>query len=162
MTSATRRGDVIELDFPSRAPVACPVPDALLRGLGGKPLEVLKSRDYLAVFATPADVAALQPDMRLLSQLDSLGVIATARDDKADFVSRFFAPKAGVPEDPVTGSAHCTLIPYWAGRLGKSELFARQISKRGGELFCRNAGDRVAIGGRAVVYCRGELAIPDA
>jgi predicted PhzF superfamily epimerase YddE/YHI9 len=132
-----------------------------LRGLGLKPDEVLKSRDYLAVFKTAAEVAALEPDMRALSQLDCLGVIVTAPGDDADFVSRFFAPRAGVPEDPVTGSAHCTLIPYWAGRLGKSELFARQISKRAGELFCRNAGERVAIGGRAVIYCRGELEIRD-
>lgn len=159
--SASRRGDLIELDFPSRPAAACATPQNLLQGLGLQPAEVLKSRDYLAVFQTPAEVAALQPDMNLLSQLDCLGVIATSRDDKADFVSRFFAPRAGVPEDPVTGSAHSTLIPYWAARLGKSDLFARQISKRGGELYCRNAGDRVGIGGRAAIYCRGELELED-
>jgi PhzF family phenazine biosynthesis protein len=158
--SATARDDVIELDFPSRPPAACSTPENLLRGLGSKPAEVLKSRDYLAVFNTAEEVAALEPDMQALSQLDSLGVIVTAPGGGADFVSRFFAPRVGVPEDPVTGSAHCTLIPYWAQKLGKSELFAKQISKRGGELFCRNAGERVIIGGRAVVYSRGELEIP--
>jgi predicted PhzF superfamily epimerase YddE/YHI9 len=112
------------------------------------------------VFGSPAEVAALQPDMALLCELDSLGIIVTARGGEGvDFVSRFFAPKVGVPEDPVTGSAHCTLIPYWSQRLGKSELQARQISKRGGELSCRLMDERVGIAGRAVTYSRGELQI---
>ena len=157
LLSASARGDIIELDFPARPGVPCSAPDNLLRGLGTAPVEVLKARDYLAVYQSPAEVAALQPDMQLLSRLDCLGVIVTAQGSDADFISRFFAPRAGVPEDPVTGSAHCTLVPYWAQRLGKSELFAKQISKRSGELFCRNAGERVVIGGRAVVYSRGEL-----
>jgi predicted PhzF superfamily epimerase YddE/YHI9 len=161
LLGATPLGDVIELDFPARPGAPCSAPDILLRGLGSAPVEVLKARDYLAVYRTSAEVAALQPDMQLLGQLDCLGVIVTAPGSDADFISRFFAPRAGVPEDPVTGSAHCTLIPYWAQRLGKSELFAKQISKRGGELFCRNEGERVAIGGRAVVYCRGELQLHD-
>jgi len=93
-------------------------------------------------------------------KLDSLGVIVTARGDTADFVSRFFAPRVGVPEDPVTGSAHCSLIPFWAERLGKSKLFARQISRRGGELHCRHLGKRVSIGGGALIYCRGEIDTP--
>ncbi len=158
--TATRRGDMIELDFPSRPALPCPPPEKLLRGLGRKPREVLKSRDYLAVFDSQADVAALDPDMALLAALDCLGTIVTAPGEDADFVSRFFAPRAGVAEDPVTGSSHCSLIPYWAERLGKRELFAKQISRRGGELFCRYAGDRVAIGGRAVLYSRGELEVP--
>ena len=157
---ATRRGEIIELDFPSRPPQHCTAPAQLLQGLGGKPAEVLKSRDYLAVFGSAAEVAALQPDMALLGVLDSLGIIVTAKGHSVDFVSRFFAPKVGVPEDPVTGSAHCSLIPYWSQRLAKTELRAQQISKRGGELSCRFLGDRVGIGGRAVVYCRGELQIP--
>jgi predicted PhzF superfamily epimerase YddE/YHI9 len=98
--------------------------------------------------------------MALLAGLDCLGIIATAPGDDADFVSRFFAPKAGIPEDPVTGSAHSTLIPFWAERLHKPELFAKQISRRGGELYCRHEGERVTIGGSAVIYCRGELEIP--
>lgn len=156
---AARRGDLIELDFPSRPPSPCPAPDELVRGLGRKPREVLRARDYVAVFDSEAEVAGLAPDMALLSGLDALCIIVTARGNDADFVSRFFAPRAGIPEDPVTGSSHCTLIPYWAGRLGRAELFARQISPRGGELYCRDAGERVGIGGRAVIYCRGELEI---
>jgi predicted PhzF superfamily epimerase YddE/YHI9 len=157
--SAARRGELIELDFPSRPAAVCATPQNLGRGLGAEPGAVFKSRDYLAVFDTPEEVAALRPDMAVLEQLDGVGVIVTAAAKTADFVSRFFAPKAGVPEDPVTGSAHCTLIPYWAERLGKTELFAQQISRRGGELWCRDLGDRVGIGGRAVIYSRGQLEI---
>ena len=129
--------------------------------LGRKPHEVLKSRDYLAVFESQAEVAALAPDMDLLTQLDCLGIIVTAPGEDSDFVSRFFAPRAGVPEDPVTGSSHCSLIPFWAERLGKSELFARQISRRGGEIYCRHLGDRVGIAGRAIIYSRGEIEISE-
>jgi predicted PhzF superfamily epimerase YddE/YHI9 len=157
--TAARRGNIIELDFPARPPVSCSAPDELLRGLGCKPREVLKSRDFVAVYDSQAEVAALTPDMTLLAQLDCLGVMVTARGEDADFVSRFFAPRAGIPEDPVTGSAHSSLIPFWAKRLGKTEMFARQLSRRGGELYCRHAGERVAIGGRAVIYSRGELEI---
>ncbi len=158
---AARRADLIELEFPAWPPQPCSAPEKLLSALGGKPAEVLRTRDYLAVFDSPAQVARLQPNMDLLAQLDCLGVIVTAPDTEADFVSRFFAPQAGIPEDPVTGSAHCSLVPYWARRLGKEELFARQISKRGGELQCRCLGDRVGIGGRALLYSRGELRIDD-
>ena len=160
--AATRRGELVELDFPARPPGPCAAPDELLRGLGRTPREVLKSRDFVAIYDSPDDVAALEPDQTLLARVDALGVIATAPGGGADFVSRFFAPRAGIAEDPVTGSAHCSLIPLWAGRLGKRELFARQISQRGGELFCRDLGERVGIGGHAVVYCRGELEVPDA
>ena len=162
--AASRRGELVELDFPSRPPSACEAPARLLRGLGREPVEVLKSRDYLAVFESEAEVEQLEPDMGSLARLDALGVIATARGKRGDFVSRFFAPSVGIPEDPATGSSHCTLIPFWAARLGKEELFARQISPRGGEFHCRLLGDRVGIGGRAVVFCRGELevAVPPA
>jgi predicted PhzF superfamily epimerase YddE/YHI9 len=156
-----RDKEILLLDFPSRPALPCPAPELLARALGRKPSAVLKSRDYLAVFESENEVAEIAPDMQLLMELDCLGIIVTAPGNKADFVSRFFAPRAGIPEDPVTGSAHCSLIPYWADRLGKPELFARQISKRGGELHCRNAGERVEIGGRAAVYARGELDIPD-
>lgn len=158
--AASRDGELIELDFPSRPPVPCPAPLQLLQALGRSPLEVLRSRDFMAVFGSSAEVLALEPRMDLLCQLDCLGIIATAPGKDADFVSRFFAPKVGVPEDPVTGSAHASLIPYWAARLAKNELNARQISQRGGELRCRAKGDRVGIAGNAVTYCRGELAIP--
>jgi len=159
--AAARREDGIELDFPAWAPTPCSAQEELARGLGRPPREALKTRDYVAVFDSQAEVAALKPDMALIAGLDSLGVIATACGDDSDFVSRFFAPKAGIPEDPVTGSAHSSLIPYWAGRLNKTEMFARQISPRGGEIYCRHLGERVGIGGRAVIYLRGELEIPE-
>jgi predicted PhzF superfamily epimerase YddE/YHI9 len=152
--------DLIELDFPAWRPTPCSAPEEFVRGLGRPPREVLKSRDFVAVYESQTAVAAINPDMGLLTKLDCLGVIITAQGDDSDFVSRFFAPKAGVPEDPVTGSAHSSLIPFWAERLHKEEMFARQISQRGGELYCKLLGERVAIAGRAVIYCRGELEIP--
>ncbi len=162
LLSVARSAEVLELDFPSRPPQPCIVPEALLRGLGKQSAEVLKSRDYFAVFTSEADVRALKPDFALLATLDALGIIVTAPGSDCDFVSRFFAPGAGIAEDPVTGSAHCTLIPYWAERLGKTELFARQVSRRGGELFCHQAGERVGIGGHAVLYLRGEIELDEA
>ena len=161
LLSVARNGDVLTLDFPSRPPTPTAAPEALIRGLGAMPKEVLKSRDFLAVFASEAEVRALKPDFGVLKSLDCLGIIVTAPGHDCDFVSRFFAPGAGVDEDPVTGSAHCTLIPHWAQQLGKTKLFARQASARGGELFCELVGDRVRIGGRAVHYLRGEIQIPD-
>ncbi len=159
--TVARERDVITLDFPSRPARPAAAAEALVRGLGAGPDEVLQARDYLAVFASAAAVRALQPDFAILKTLDCLGIIATAPGNDCDFVSRFFAPAAGINEDPVTGSAHCTLIPYWSRRLGKPDLRARQISARGGELICRNAGERVFIGGRATIYLRGEIEIPD-
>jgi predicted PhzF superfamily epimerase YddE/YHI9 len=156
----SRSGDVLTLDFPSRPPGPCKEWRALTDGLGKKPVEVLKARDYFALFAEADDVRSLKPDFSLLGMLDEK-VIVTAPGSDCDFVSRFFAPTAGVNEDPVTGSAHCTLIPYWARRLGKTKMFARQLSKRGGELFCEDAGDRVRIGGNAVLYSRGEIELGD-
>ncbi|MEK7780005.1 MAG: PhzF family phenazine biosynthesis protein [Verrucomicrobiota bacterium] len=159
--SVARDADFLTLDFPSRPPTPSAVPEALLRGLGATPKEVFNARDYLAVFSSAAEVRALKPDFAALKTLDCLGIIVTALGTDCDFVSRFFAPGAGVNEDPVTGSAHCTLIPFWTGRLGKTKLFARQVSARGGELFCELAGARVRIGGRAVHYLRGEIQIPE-
>ena len=159
--TVARAGEMFTLDFPSRPAIRCPEPEELLRGLGAKPATVLKSRDFLAVFDTEAEVRALRPDFAALKNLECLGIIATSPGDGCDFVSRFFAPAAGVDEDPVTGSAHCTLIPYWAARLGKNKLSARQISRRGGELFCELTGDRVLIGGKAVLYLRGEIVLDD-
>lgn len=152
-----RKNEILTLDFPARPAVPATIPAALIRGLGAEPKEVLKARDYLAVFGSPEEVMALKPDFAILKTLDCLGVIATAPGTDCEFVSRFFAPGAGVDEDPVTGSAHCTLIPFWAKQLGRSKLFARQVSARGGELFCELAGARVHIGGRAVLYCKGEI-----
>lgn len=161
LLTVSHANDLLTLDFPSRPATACAAPETLIRGLGAKPKEVLKARDYLAVFANEAEVRALKPDFAALKTLDCLGIIATAPGSDCDFVSRFFAPGAGVDEDPVTGSAHCTLIPFWAERLGKTKLNARQVSQRGGELSCELIGERVKIGGRATLYQRGEIQIPD-
>lgn len=158
--TVTRAEDLLILDFPARPATPCSTPAALREGLGFSPTTTAKSRDYLAVFDSESAVRALRPDMAALMQLDCLGVIATAPGDHCDFVSRFFAPRAGVPEDPVTGSAHCTLIPYWAERLGRPRLSALQVSQRGGELFCEHRGERVGIGGRAVTYSSGFLHVP--
>jgi len=159
--AVSRAGDQLVMDFPSRpaAPQAA-VPDGLARGLGAVPDEVLASaRDYLVVFSDEAVVAALLPDFAALERLDRMGVIVTASGTRSDFVSRFFAPQAGVAEDPVTGSAHCTLTPYWSARLGRKDLHALQLSQRGGELFCQDQGDRVVIGGQAALYLQGWITI---
>src|SRR5215204_1233014 len=145
------------LNFPSRPGVATDAPAGLIEAIGAEPKEVYKSRDYMLVYESEADILAIKPDFNLLAKLGAHGVIVTAKGDNADFVSRFFAPELGIPEDPVTGSAHCTLIPYWAQQLGKNELYARQVSSRGGELFCELHGDRVSIGGDAVLYMKGEI-----
>ncbi|WP_369407577.1 PhzF family phenazine biosynthesis protein [Hymenobacter arizonensis] len=153
----------LTLDFPSRPPqVLAPHPTGLTDGLRATPVHVLAARDVLAVFNTEAEVLALKPDFAHIAALEYVGVIATAPGSAAegiDFVSRFFAPRVGVPEDPVTGSAHSTLIPYWAEKLGKTELRARQISPRGGDLWCRLRHDRVDISGYAVTYKTGEILV---
>ena len=126
--------------------------------LGQTPIEVLAADDYLAVFDCEATVRAIMPNHALLSQLGLRGVIVTAPGTDVDFVSRFFAPKFGIPEDPVTGSAHCALAPYWAGKLGKNILSARQVSKRGGNLTCAVQADRVVLSGCAVTFMEAEIA----
>lgn len=155
----TREGSKLALDFPSRPPEPCMPCNGLVRALGGEPEQVLAARDYLVVYKTAAEVLALQPDMQALCGIDRFAVIATAPGEDCDFVSRFFAPAKGVPEDPVTGSAHCSLIPYWAERLGKTRLFARQVSKRGGELYCELLGERVKIAGEGVLYLEGSIEV---
>lgn len=156
--TVSQNGDVLTLDFPSRPPKPCSAPEALIPGLGKKPIQVLKARDYFALYETAEDVRSLKPDFALLGTLDEK-VIVTAPGTDCDFVSRFFAPSQGVPEDPVTGSAHCTLIPYWAARLGKKKLFGRQRSPRGGEIWCEDRGERVSIAGRAVKYLEGTIVV---
>jgi len=160
LLTVTRENEILTLDFPSRPAAVCPAPADLIQALGCTPVLTAKSRDYLAVLETEQAVRNLQPNMAALQQLDCLGIIVTAPGEKCDFVSRFFAPSAGVPEDPVTGSAHCTLIPYWAERFGRSQLRALQVSRRGGELFCEYRGERVSIGGRAFTYSSGFLHVP--
>jgi PhzF family phenazine biosynthesis protein len=145
------------LDFPSRPGVPAEAPAGLIEAIGAQPKEILKSRDYMLVYESETEVLRIQPNFNSLAKIGTHAVIVTAKGDSSDFVSRFFAPEVGVNEDPVTGSAHCTLIPYWAEKLGKNELFAKQVSFRGGELFCELVGDRVKIGGDAVLYMKGEI-----
>ncbi len=151
------KNGLLFLDFPSRPPGEVDCPEMLVQGLGAAPRKVLASRDMLAVFDDETQIRALEPDFALLRRLDCLGIIVTAPGSEVDFVSRFFAPSVGIDEDPVTGSAHCTLVPYWAERLGKKELRARQVSRRGGDLHCLAEGERVKIGGSAVLYQSGTL-----
>jgi predicted PhzF superfamily epimerase YddE/YHI9 len=147
------------MDFPARPPKPIVLGDTLVAALGARPREVLMARDILAVFDSEDQIKRLRPDFNRIAALDAFAVIASARGDHVDFVSRFFAPAAGVPEDPVTGSAHCTLTPYWAEKLGKNKLSAHQVSARGGELWCEMLGDRVTIAGATVEYLRGEITI---
>jgi PhzF family phenazine biosynthesis protein len=157
--SVERDGDRLVLDFPSRTPEPREVSAAFTEALGARPKELHLARDWLAVYDTEEEVRALRPDFAKVAALGAFAVIVTAPGKNSDFVSRFFAPGAGVPEDPVTGSAHCTLIPYWSRRLGKKSLHALQVSKRGGELWCEDAGERVKIGGHAVTYLEGTIRI---
>lgn len=152
-----RHGDQLEMDFPVTSHDPADDYYSLVEGLGTAPLEVYESATkYMAVYSQQKDVEALSPNFNMLQAL-SKNVIVTAPGDQHDFISRFFAPAAGINEDPVTGSAHTMLTPYWANRLGKADLSARQISKRGGELGCSLAGDRVILRGEAVLYMTGRL-----
>lgn len=150
-----RENGLLSMDFPSQPPRPIDPPPKLLAGIGTKPVHCLKSEDYFLVYDDELDIKNMWPDFNQLSKLDLRGVIVTAPGEEVDFVSRFFAPKFGIDEDPVTGSAHCALTPYWAARLEKDKLTARQLSSRGGELFCENRGDRVYIAGRAVKFLEG-------
>ncbi len=161
----TRSGDLIvrrdgngfSMDFPAQPPVPCAAPAALAEGLGRQPVEVLKAQDYIAVFENEDDIRACKPDLAKLAELGLRGVCITARGREVDFVSRFFGPKLGVPEDPVCGSAHCELAPYWQAKLGKAKFSARQLSHRGGEVGCEVSGNRVTLSGCAVRFMEGEI-----
>ncbi|MEA2114933.1 MAG: PhzF family phenazine biosynthesis protein [Thermodesulfobacteriota bacterium] len=157
----SRDNEMLFLDFPSRKAEEISCPDLLVKALGAQPVATYATRDLMAVFESEEEIRELNPDFSLLARLDSMGCIVTAPGKEVDFVSRFFAPKVGINEDPVTGSAHCTLIPYWSKRLNKKELLARQVSARGGELLCLDEGKRVKIGGRATLYMTGTLHVPD-
>ncbi len=157
--TVTRQGEMLALELPARPPEPCSSPPGLEAAFGRAPKEVMAARDYLLVYESEADIRALNPDMARIATLDRFAAIVTAPGTDCDFVSRFFAPGQGVPEDPVTGSAHCTLIPYWSKRLGKSRLSARQLSARGGELMCEDRGARVVVAGRAVLYLEGSIFI---
>ena len=158
--SVKRDGEIYTLDFPSLPPQACDEPVGLFDALGAKPESIYRANRYaMCVVRTEEEVQVLNPNMLALANVDCFGVVVTAPGKECDFVSRFFAPRAGIPEDPVTGSAHSTLTPYWSQRLGKKNLFARQISKRGGELWCEDRGVRVGIGGKAVKYLEGRISV---
>ncbi len=156
--SARRDGDWIELDFPADPPAPAVAPPELVKALGVRPVEVRKGRYYLVEVASEEAVKSVAPDFALLAN-DAFGVMVTSRASSpgADFVSRFFAPAHGINEDPVTGSSHCCLTPYWQEKLGKREMVARQVSERGGMLRVRASGGRVYIAGQAVTVLRGEL-----
>jgi PhzF family phenazine biosynthesis protein len=155
--TVSRHGDLYVLDLPADPPKPVQPPPELALALGRAPVAALIADYLMAVFADEAEIRALAPDMAALTRVHEVGVIATAPGREVDFVSRFFAPAAGIPEDPVTGSAHCILTPYWAERLGKDRLSARQLSARGGELICTRLGERVQVAGRAVRYLEGTI-----
>ncbi|MBI2686436.1 MAG: PhzF family phenazine biosynthesis protein [Acidobacteria bacterium] len=157
--TVARAGELYTLDFPSLPGQPQPPSDAIAAALGAAPSETFAARDTMCVYESAAQVQALKPNMQALKAFETFAFIATAPGEDCDFVSRFFAPSQGIDEDPVTGSAHCTLTPYWAKRLNKSSLFARQISARGGELWCEDCGDRVRISGHGALYLTGFLEV---
>jgi PhzF family phenazine biosynthesis protein len=157
--AVTRDGEALAMDFPAVPSEPIEPPAALIEGLGASPRETLAGTDYMVVLDGEDAVRGLRPNMRALERLDRRGVIVTAKGRDADFCSRFFAPRFGVPEDPVTGSAHCQLTPYWARKLGKKELTAHQVSARGGELDCVDRDARVEIRGRVAPYLDGTITI---
>ncbi|MDQ3552609.1 MAG: PhzF family phenazine biosynthesis protein [Bacteroidota bacterium] len=155
---ASVKDAVYTLNFPSRNPEPCEVPGKLLSSLGiSTAVEILKSRDYFVVLPNEEAVLNVEPDFNLMKELDTIGVIVTAKGHKADVVSRCFYPGAGIPEDPVTGSAHCNIIPYWAEKLNKTKLYCRQASARGGDLHCELVNDRVLLSGKCILYMKGEI-----
>ncbi len=157
LLKVTKNETIYSLEFPSRPGGKCAAPPELIKGLGKVPKEVYKARDYMAVYENEQEILELEPDMGELKKLDGLGVIVTAKGSAVDFVSRFFVPKVGIDEDPVTGSTHCTLVPYWKEVLGKNDLTALQVSERGGKLYCTDLGKTVKMSGEAVVYLEGYI-----
>jgi PhzF family phenazine biosynthesis protein len=157
--SVEKQGDVLILDFPSYPPVECELPAGTAEAVGATPVKSWEAQGnmLMLLFESADEIKSLQPDMSALSKLKFDELIVTAKGTDADFVSRLFAPRIGIPEDPVTGATHCSLIPYWSQQLGKEKLYARQLSGRGGELFCELDGERVKIGGNATLYLKGEI-----
>ncbi|HJW17835.1 MAG TPA: PhzF family phenazine biosynthesis protein [Flavisolibacter sp.] len=157
---ASAKEGVYTLDFPARIPEPCTAPANLLKSLGTAiAVEILKSRDYFVVLPDEEAVKNIEPDFIIMKQLDSFGIIVTAKGQSADVVSRCFYPNAGINEDPVTGSAHCNIVPYWSEKLGKTKLQCKQLSKRGGTLDCELSGDRVLLSGKCVLFLQGEIDI---
>lgn len=155
----TRQGERLALDLPAYPCRRIDTPRLLVEALGAEPTEAWLGVKMMAVFEREAQVLALAPDMEKVKRIEAFGVIATAPGERSDCASRYFVPQAGVPEDPVTGAAHCQLVPYWAKRLGKPKLYARQVSRRGGELWCEDRGERVTLAGHAVDYLQGTIEV---
>jgi PhzF family phenazine biosynthesis protein len=157
---ASAKDGIYTLDFPSRMPLPCDVPDQLWKGIGiSTAVEVLKSRDYFVVLPDEDAITSVEPDFAIIKELDAIGVIVTAKGRSADVVSRCFYPGAGIPEDPVTGSAHCNIVPYWSEKLQQTKLFCKQLSSRGGDLQCELKGDRVLMSGKCALFLEGEINI---
>ncbi len=159
--SVEKEGDILVLDFPKFGLKEIEVTDEMIKAVGKKPVKTWETQGYMAMllFDSEEDIRTMEPDQSLLMDIPFDEIIVTAKGTDSDFVSRLFAPRIGIAEDPVTGATHCSLIPYWAEQLGKEKLYARQLSKRGGELFCELAGERVKIGGNAALYLKGEIYI---
>jgi PhzF family phenazine biosynthesis protein len=155
----TRDGELLSMDFPARPGKPVEISDAVIAALGVRPRELYRDRDLLAIFETESQIRGLLPHFERIAALDAFAVTVSAPGEAVDYVYRFFAPRQGIPEDPVTGSANCTLVPYWSARLGRSALVAKQLSARGGDLRCELRGDRVLIAGRTVEYLRGEITV---
>lgn len=147
------------MDFPAQPPVACDIPREIVQAFSMSPIECLKSEDFIVVFEREFDIESADPDFEQLKKLDSRGVVITAKSSRYDFVARFFAPKYGIPEDPVTGSAYTQLAPYWASKIGSKRFSVKQVSSRGGELACEIVDDRVFIFGKAIEYMKGKIKI---
>jgi len=161
--SVRKEGGILYLNFPNRPPVKIDsVPQAAIDGLGGvKPLEMYESRDYMLVYPDSKTIRSIKPDFKTLQKAGKWILITApgSAEDGCDFVSRMFCAGDGIEEDPVTGSTHCTLIPYWAARLGKTKMVARQLSERGGTLYCELKGDRVQIGGKSLTFLEGKISV---
>jgi PhzF family phenazine biosynthesis protein len=155
----TKDNERIVMDFPAQPPVLCDIPKEIVKAFNIAPIECLKSEDFIVVFEREIDIETAKPDFEQLTKLDLRGVIITAKSSRYDFIARFFAPKYGIPEDPVTGSAYTQLAPYWASKIGSKRFRVKQVSSRGGELTCEIVNDRVLISGKAVKYLEGKINI---
>ncbi len=160
--TVAKEGTQLAMDFPARALRKVPMEGVIDEAIGSTPTEVYQSKTaLLAIFTAEDDIARISPDFAKIAKLECTGISVSAKGQSCDFVSRFFAPRMGIPEDPVTGSIHCALVPYWSAKLGKSALHARQLSSRGGELYCELRGERVKISGQCVKYAQGHIELPD-
>ena len=155
----TKDNERIVMDFPAQPPVLCDIPKEIGKAFNIAPIECLKSEDFIVVFEREIDIESAKPDLEQLTKLDLRGVIITAKSSRYDFIARFFAPKYGIPEDPVTGSAYTQLAPYWASKIGSKRFSVKQVSSRGGKLTCEIVDDRVLISGKAIKYLEGKINI---